>query len=173
MSVNTEQVWVTSDAYGRLKGELAALLEQRGTGSADIADHEQWERRIRQLRELIRTATVHEPPDDGVAEPGMVLTIRFVGEDDTETVLMADTQGAAADGDLEICSPRSPLGQALIGAVPGEQREYRTPDGTLIRVALVRAVPHRSSIAVAEGRQSGGPRMGSFHPGRPLLQQAP
>jgi transcription elongation factor GreA len=147
MSVNTELVWVTSDAYDRLKRELAALLERRGNGSADVTDQERRERRIRQLHELIRTAAVHEPPDDGVAEPGMVLTIRYDGEDDTETVLMADRQGAAVDGDLEICSPQSPLGQALIGAVPGEQREYRTPDGTLLRVSLVAAVPHRQQYA--------------------------
>jgi len=147
MSVNTELVWVTSDAYDRLKGELAALLEQRGNGSADLTDQEPRERRIRRLHELIRTAAVHEPPDDGVAEPGMVLTLRYDGEDDTETVLIADRQGAAVDGDLEICSPRSPLGQALIGAVPGEQREYRTPDGTLLRVSLAAAVPHRQQHA--------------------------
>jgi transcription elongation factor GreA len=145
MSVNTEHVWLTSDAYDRLKGELAALLEQRGGGSVDVTEQEQRELRIRQLHELIRTAAVHEPPDDGVAEPGMVLTVRYEGEDDTETFLMADREGTAVDGDLEICSPRSPLGQALIGSVPGELREYRTPDGTVLRVSLVEAVPHRSS----------------------------
>ena len=41
--------------------------------------------------------------------------------------------------------PRSPLGQALIGTIPGEQREYRTPDGVLLRVSLVEAVTNRSS----------------------------
>jgi len=147
MSVNIELVWLTSDALNRLKGELTALLEQRATGSADVTEQERRERRIRRLHELIRTAAVHEPPDDGVAEPGMVLTLRYDGEDDTETVLIADRQGAALDGDLETCSPRSPLGQALIGAVPGEQREYRTPDGTLLRVSLVAAVPHGQQYA--------------------------
>ena len=83
----------------------------------------------------------------------MVLTLRYDGEDDTETVLMADRQGAALDGDLEICSPRSPLGQALIGAVPGEQREYRTPDGTFLQVSLVAAVPTASSTPSPELRR--------------------
>lgn len=62
---------------------------------------------------------------------------------------MADREGAAVDRDLEICSPRSPLGQALIGAVQGERREYRAPDGALIRVSLVGAVPHRSNTLVS------------------------
>jgi transcription elongation factor GreA len=145
VSVNTEDVWLTRDAYDRLKEELAALLDQRGNGSADVDEQERRELRIRQLHELIRSAAVHEPPDDGVAEPGMVLTVRYAGEDATETFLMADREGAAVDGDLEICSPQSPLGRALLGAVPGEQREYRTPDGTLLRVSLLEAVPHRSS----------------------------
>ena len=145
VSVNTEDVWLTRDAYDRLKEELAALLDQRGNGSADVDEQERRELRIRQLHELIRSAAVHEPPDDGVAEPGMVLTVSYAGEDATETFLMADREGAAVDGDLEICSPQSPLGRALLGTVPGEQREYRTPDGTLLRVSLLEAVPHRSS----------------------------
>jgi len=73
----------------------------------------------------------------------MVLTVRYEGEGVTETFLMADRAGAAVAGDLEICSPQSPLGRALVGAAPGEQREYRTPDGALLRVSLVQAVPHR------------------------------
>jgi transcription elongation factor GreA len=149
MSVNTEHVWLTRDAYGRLKRELAALLIQRESVAADVTEQEQRELRIRQLQELVRRAAVHEPPDDGVAEPGMVLTVRYDGENDTETFLMADREGAAVDRDLEICSPRSPLGQALIGAVQGERREYRAPDGALIRVSLVGAFPHRSSTPVS------------------------
>ena len=75
----------------------------------------------------------------------MVLTVSWEGEGDTETFLIADREGAAVDGDLEVCSPRSPLGRALIGAVPGEQREYRTPDGVRMTVTLVQAVPHRAT----------------------------
>src|SRR4051794_12625619 len=91
---------------------------------------------------MIRNAVVHEPPDDGVVEPGMVLTVRCEGEDDTETFLMVGRAGVVTDTDLEACSPRSPLGRALIGAAPGAQREYRTPDGTRIKVSVLKAVPH-------------------------------
>jgi transcription elongation factor GreA len=66
-------------------------------------------------------------------------------EDDTETFLMADQEGSTVYRDLEVCSPASPLGRALVGAVPGEQREYRTPGGARMRVTLVAAVPHRST----------------------------
>jgi transcription elongation GreA/GreB family factor len=62
MSVNTEHVWLTRDAYDRVKRELAALLNQRESRAADVAAQEQRELRIRQLQELIRRAAVHEPP---------------------------------------------------------------------------------------------------------------
>jgi transcription elongation factor GreA len=147
MSVKTEQAWLSKDAHDRLQRELAALLAQRDDGgveATDVVEQEQRDLRIRHLRELIRSAVVHEPPDDGVAEPGMVLTVRFDGEDGTETFLMADREGAVTDGDLEVCSPRSPLGRALVGALPGERREYVTPTGRM-SVTLVAAVPHRGT----------------------------
>jgi transcription elongation factor GreA len=126
MSTRSEQVWLTTDAHDRLTRELAALLAQRENGDAgeiDVTTQEQREIRIRQLQEVSPNAVVHEPPDDGVVEPGMVLTVRYEGEDDTETFLMASTAGVVTDTDLEVCSPRSPLGRALIGAAPGAQRE--------------------------------------------------
>jgi transcription elongation factor GreA len=146
MSVDTGHVWLTKDAYNRLKYEIAELLAQRDKGvgeEVEATEQEQRELRIRHLQEVLRSAVVHEPPDDGVAEPGMVLTVRWDDENETETFLMADREGAAVYADLEVCSPRSPLGRSLAGAVPGEQREYRTPDGTPMRVTLVKAVPHR------------------------------
>jgi hypothetical protein len=51
--------------------------------------------------------------------------------------------GVVTDTDLEFCSPQSPLGRALIGATPGEQREYCTPDGIRIKVSVLKAVVHR------------------------------
>jgi transcription elongation factor GreA len=145
MSTHTEQVWLTQDAHDRLTQELATLLAQRenGGGETDVSEQEQREIRIRQLQDVIRNSVIHEPPDDGVVEAGMVLTVRYEGEDDTETFLMADRAGVVTDTDLEVCSRQSPLGQALIGAVPGEQREYRTPDGIRMRVSVLKAVPHR------------------------------
>jgi transcription elongation factor GreA len=146
MSANTDHVWLTQDAHDRLKSELASLMARRekdAAEEADVTEQEQREVRIRHLQELISVAVVKEPPDDGVAEPGMVLTVRYEGEDETETFLMADTEGAATHTDLEVCSPKSPLGAALLGAVPGDKREYRAPGGNLVTVALVKAVPHR------------------------------
>ena len=148
MAANLEQVWLTKKAHDQLKCELASLLAEREDGAADNLDLAHRERRalrIRHLQEVLRSAVVHEPPDDGVAEPGMVLTVRYEGDDDIETFLMADREEAAAYQDLEVCSPQSPLGRALAGAVQGEQREYVTPGGSRMRVTLLKAVPHRGA----------------------------
>ena len=144
MPIDTQRVWLTEETYDRARIELALLRMEQATGAhRGQADREQRAIRIRQLQELISTAAVgHEPPDDGVAEPGMVLTVHYEADDLTETFLMADREESASGG-LPICSPHSPLGAALCGAKAGEQRPYLLPGGEMMTVTLVHAVPYR------------------------------
>jgi transcription elongation factor GreA len=144
MPIDTQRVWLTEETYDRARIELALLRMEQATGAhRGQADREQRAIRIRQLQELISTAAVgHEPPDDGVAEPGMVLTVRYEADDLAETFLMADREESAG-GDLPIYSPHSPLGTALCGAKAGEQRAYLLPGGETMTVTLVHAVPFR------------------------------
>ena len=140
------QPWLTRQAYDRARIELAQLLVERATGShrehPDLGDRA---RRIRHLQQLITTAAVgHEPPDDSIAEPGMVLTVHYEIEDLTETLLMAD-RAVSTDDALPICSPQSPLGAALCGARAGDRREVHLPAGDSVAVTLVSAVPYRSA----------------------------
>jgi transcription elongation factor GreA len=138
MSVDTQRVWLTGASYDRARIELAQLLVERATGP-----RRELELRIRQLQELVSTAVVGlEAPDDGIAEPGMVLTVRYEDEELTETFLMADREESAFD-EFPIYSPRSPLGTALCGAKPGERRRYLLPGGDTMTVTLVDAVPYR------------------------------
>jgi transcription elongation factor GreA len=144
MPIDTQRVWLTEETYDRARIELALLRMEQATGAhRGQADRQQRAIRIRQLQEPISTAAVgHEPPDDGVAEPGMVLTVRYEADDLAETFLMADREESAA-GDLPIYSPHSPLGTALCGAKAGEQRTYLLPGGETMTVTLVHAVPFR------------------------------
>ena len=144
MPIDTQRVWLTEETYDLARIELARLRMELATGAhREHTDPEQRALRIRQLQELIATAAVgHEPPDDGVAEPGMVLTVHYEADDLTETFLMADRAESAAN-DLPIYSPHSPLGRALCGATTGEQRQYLVPGGETMTVTLVHAVPHR------------------------------
>lgn len=131
-------VWMTQQAHDRLETELAEL---RTTPEPDDLDERQARQvRVHQIHDLLANAVVGEdPPNDGVAEPGMVLTVRYGDDDETETFLLGirDDQG-----DLEVYSSQSPLGKAITGARPGEQRSYQVPSGATVSVTLVAAVPY-------------------------------
>ncbi|ROP34902.1 GreA/GreB family elongation factor [Saccharothrix texasensis] len=147
------RTWLTRHAHERLRTELAELSRTAGDDeSADPDDRaairRQRQDRVREIQHLLGNAVVGEdPPDDGVAEPGMVLTVRYDDADDTETFLLGAR--AAEHGDLEVYSPDSPLGTALTGARRGERRTYRVPDGSTIGVTLLDAVPHGRHPAAA------------------------
>ena len=160
MTENTAPVtWLTREAYDRLKAELDHLIVNRTAISAEISarreegdlrenggyhaareEQGKQEARIRQLQELLRTAQVGETPtDSGIAGPGMVVTVRFEDDEESETFLIGSREETGAD--LEVYSAASPLGKALDGAKVGETRTYETPNGKTMRVTLQKAEP--------------------------------
>jgi transcription elongation factor GreA len=148
--ISSERVWMTRKAYIGLQMELAALRSQPSVEVPDdlmdcddslVAGHRARQARIHQIHELLTNASVGEnPPDDGIAEPGMVLRVRFDDTGEIETFLLG-VRGAE-EADIEVYSPRSPLGTAIIGARTGEQRTYFTPSGVSVPVTLLEAVPY-------------------------------
>ena len=44
-----------------------------------------------------------------------------------------------ATGDIDVYSEQSPLGSAIIGAKIGEERNYKAPNGKMIKVVIVAA----------------------------------
>ncbi|HET9874400.1 MAG TPA: GreA/GreB family elongation factor [Mycobacterium sp.] len=138
-----QRVWMTQQTRDRLEAELAELQEPR----AVAADADDWDERqvrqarIHQIHDLLTNAVVGEdPPDDGVAEPGMVLTVRYDDSRETEIFLLGVRDDDQSD--MEVYSPQSPLGKAICGARRGEQRSYQVPSGATISVTLLDAVPH-------------------------------
>jgi transcription elongation factor GreA len=152
--------WLTQDAYDRLSRELDELIahrpvlaqeinarreegDLRENGGYQAAREEQGkqEGRIRQLQELLRTAQVGEAPvSDGVAGPGMVVEVRFEGDDELETFLIGSREETETAG-VQVYSAASPLGRALTGATEGSTVEYETPTGRTMKVTLVSARP--------------------------------
>jgi transcription elongation factor GreA len=152
--------WLTQDAYDRLSNELAELIANRPVMAKEINDRREegdlrenggyqaareeqgkQEGRIAQLQALLRQAKVGEAPvSDGVAGPGMVVTVRFDGDDDPETFLIGSREEAETAG-VEVYSAASPLGRALTGAREGDTVEYETPTGKTMKVTLVTAKP--------------------------------
>ncbi|GEL24454.1 transcription elongation factor GreA [Pseudonocardia sulfidoxydans NBRC 16205] len=156
---DTQVTWLTQDAFDRLKSELDQLIANRPVIAAEInarreegdlkenggyhaarEEQGQQEARIRQLQELLRTAQVGTAPTStDVASPGTVLTVRY-DDDDTEKVLLGSRE-EGSHGDLQVISPNSPLGAALLGAKIGETREYSLPDGGTMKVTLAGVEP--------------------------------
>ena len=157
---DTQVTWLTQDAFDRLKAELDELIANRPVIAAEInarreegdlkenggyhaarEEQGQQEARIRQLQELLRTAQVGTSPSSlDEAAPGTVLKIKYEDDEDTERVLLGSRE-EGSHGDLQVISPNSPLGAALIGAKPGEARSYQLPDGGNMEVSLVAVEP--------------------------------
>ncbi|MCV7228051.1 GreA/GreB family elongation factor [Mycolicibacterium komossense] len=167
----TERIWMTLQAHTRLKTELAALRSRPnieihddsiGYDDTVVANYAARQARIRQLEDLLTHAVVGEdPPDDGVAEPGMVLTIRYDDTGEVETFLLG-VRGAE-DADIEVYSMQSPLGSAIDGARIGEQRTYSIPSGKELPVTLLKAAPYGMDTPNSSGRQSVPPRRNLDH----------
>ena len=162
---DTQVTWLTQESHDRLKDELDSLIANRPIIAAEINERReegdlkenggyhaardeqgQQEARIRQLQELLNNAKVGETPtQSGVALPGSVVKVYYDDdESDTETFLIATREQGAEAETLEVYSPSSPLGGALIDASVGDSREYTVPSGATVKVTLVSAEPYHS-----------------------------
>jgi len=159
-------IWLTPEAYDRLRAELDELRgpvrsqlaarigeareegDLRENGGYHAAKEEQGkaEARIRQLEDMVRRAQVGEQPTtEGVVDAGSIVTIRFVGDDDTETFLLGSRELVSLDDsvDYTVYSPQSPLGRAILGKGVGDKATYSAPNGTHVTVEILAAEPYR------------------------------
>ncbi|HLV55178.1 MAG TPA: transcription elongation factor GreA [Actinotalea caeni] len=151
--------WLTQESYDRLKAEYEHLI---GPGRTEIAERieaareegdlkenggyhaareeqAKQEARIRQLDDLLRTAQVGEAPaDDGIVEPGMVVTATVGGE---KMTFLLGSREVAGDTDLDVYSASSPLGNAILGTKAGDTVEYTAPTGATVKVKIQKATP--------------------------------
>jgi len=149
----TPRVWISPQAHERLHRELATLRFLFSAGIADgdtdenaAAVRRAWEARVQQIHDLLITAVVgDDPPNDGIAEPGMVLTIRHHSTGDTDRFLLGVNDAEFAD--IAVYSIQSPLGAAIAGARPGERRTYHLSAGDALFVTLLKAVPYGLHMA--------------------------
>lgn len=137
-------------AYERLKTEYDELT---GAGRVDIAakieaaralgdlsengdyhaakeEQGKMEGRIRHLAGLLQNSVIVDDSHKGhVVSVGRVVTIRFEGEDGHEKFLIGSIEERHED--YESVSPASPLGQALMGAAPGEVVSYEVSSSSI------------------------------------------
>jgi transcription elongation factor GreA len=79
-------------------------------------------------------AEVVDEIDTSNVSSGSVVEIRYEGDDDTEKYLVGSIE-ERRDG-LDVVSPSSPLGAALLGHKVGESVSYQAPGG-LLKVEIV------------------------------------
>ena len=159
---STQRIWMTRRDYTRLHNELAALRSRRSIEVPDdfmdydanlTAGYPARQARIREIQVLLTNAVVGEDAVVGrIAEPGMVLTIRYDATGETETFLLGRRFGEGAD--VTVYSTLSPLGHAIAGARPGDQRIYSIPGETGRLVTLLKAVPYEMYVVKSPGPQS-------------------
>ncbi len=158
---NDSLTWLTQEAYDWLKSELDHLSgpgrvdiakkieaardegDLRENGGYHAAKEEQGkiEGRIIQLQHILQHARVGEPPrTDGVVGPGMTVTVRFEGDDEEVTFLLASREESGAP--IDVYSPRSPLGSAINGKKIGDSASYTLPNGRAAKVEILEAVPY-------------------------------
>lgn len=161
MTETTTATFLTQEAYDRLRDELTHLS---GEGRTDIAnkieaarlegdlkenggyhaakeEQGKMEARIRQLTALLDSATVGEiPPDDGIVEPGMLITVELFG--DEETFLMGSRE-IGDHTDVPVYSEKSAMGAAINGKKIGDTVSYTAPTGKVIEVTIKNAKPYQ------------------------------
>jgi transcription elongation factor GreA len=119
-------------AEARSHGDL------RENADYDAAKNEQglMEARIRKLEHLLHTAHVREVEDTGKVEVGSVVTVLDSDGDELDYFVAPQENKVAG---LLLASPTSPLGEALMGSVVGDEVAYSAPAGVFtVTVKAVR-----------------------------------
>ncbi len=162
-SSDQHAIWLTQDAFDKLQAgargaartrpheiveEISAArdegdLKENGGYHAAREEQGKTEARIRQLEDMLRARR-------GRRDPGRRRRRRARHEGHHPVRRRHDDRGVPArrprDGetteDLEVYSPQSPLGTAILGAKVGETVTYDAPNGKELKVEIVDAVPY-------------------------------
>ncbi|GEL94920.1 transcription elongation factor GreA [Cellulomonas composti] len=159
MTDTTAGTWLTQEAYDRLSAELEDLkgsrrdeitrriaaardegdLKENGGYHAAREEQAKNEARVRELEAKLRNVQIGTPADDGVVEPGMLVTALIAGD---EEQFLFGSREMAGTTDLSVFSPTSPLGAAINGRSVGDTTSYTAPNGREIEAKILAATPY-------------------------------
>ena len=158
----TDTVWMTQESYDKLSAELAELkgpvrddivakiaaardegdLKENGGYHAAREEQGRLEARIKQLEDQLRRAEVGDvPADDGVVEPGMVVTVAFAPGDEEQFLLGSREMSDHVEG-YTVYSPQSPMGAAINERKVGDKVDFEGPTGKKIAITITGAKPY-------------------------------
>ena len=123
---------------------IAAIAEARGHG--DLKENAEYhaakeekakmEARIAQLFGILENAVIVEGGDSDVVRSGSVVTLRYDGDDEDEVERYLVGSIEERHDDLDVITPNSALGEALMGAAAGSSVTYATPNGEMTVVVV-------------------------------------
>ena len=113
-------------------------LSENGDYHAAKDEQGRMEARIRQLQAMLDNPIIVDDANDDAApdevRPGFVVTVKF--SDGYEDTFLLGSIEEKREG-VQIMSPGSPLGEALIGRKKGESVTYQQPNGASESVDIV------------------------------------
>jgi len=110
-------------------------LSENGDYHAAKEEQGKMQGRINHLANLVENAEIVDRSEVTDVQPGTVVGIRYDGDDDVERYLLGSIE-ERVEG-LDVMSPGSALGSALIGHRAGDTVAYETPTGARLKVKIV------------------------------------
>ena len=182
-------IWLTQEAYDKLQAELEDLkgpvrqeiietisaardegdLKENGGYHAAKDEQGKQEARIRQLEDMLRRAEVGETPaDDGIVEPGMVVTYSSPATTATsETFLLGAREIGGRHASTS--TPRSPRSAPPSTAEEGRHRHLHRAQRQDPQVEIIDAVPYKAEPPSERARRHPRTRrLGALPTARPV-----
>ena len=153
--MNNSNVWLTQESFDRLTNEFnersgplrseitkrIELAREEGdlkeNGGYHAAREEQGknEARIRQLKQMLENAQIGTPPSEIVVITiGHVVTVEFSDGEKEKFWLVSREEAQHAT--IDVYSPDSPLGKAVLGKKQGDQSSFALPNGKEISITI-------------------------------------
>jgi transcription elongation GreA/GreB family factor len=85
------------------------------------------EQRIRRIRQLLADDSEIVSAEQGCVHDGCVVTLRYPDDPAPQRYWVGDLD--TRDENLDVITPGSPLGRALLGTAPGASVPYQSPVG--------------------------------------------
>jgi transcription elongation factor GreA len=153
--------WLTQTAVDRLLAELAEREGERreelvkrietAREEGDLKENAGYhaakdeqgknEARIKQIRHLLEHSKIGSPEvAEGVVHIGQVVTVEFA-DGGQETFLLGSRE-EASHSTVDVLSPTSPLGAAVLNKEVGDQVKYSLPNGKEVMIGIVEVKPY-------------------------------
>ena len=155
MTDSSEGTWLTQEAYDRLAAELSQLvnvgrkeiakkiseardegdLKENGGYHAAREEQGKIEMRIARLEQLLADAVVDdERESNGTVTAGTIVTLTL---NSNEQRFLLGSPEISEGTEIDVFSPESPLGIAILGLAVGDETSYAAPNGKVFAVKIV------------------------------------